>query len=380
MLTQQVTICGYCEEPLNLDETSHYCDEREWFEEALSIPSHKPFTYSTLSLAEADAFLKEHPEFKEPKVNALTAHRKIGAYSTVEQDDFITPVNYDLDTLPVTPDYYEELTREQEWDGIYNNRDQYQREHLGYWKDVEPSRCTSVLYWWSNKTDAPGYPTPYAKGHVPQIMVRKQLTLFSLDESYTQQYHEFDYERQHSTIEGSVLSRLSFTELQGFASEQLYDFGITERNGFRYFNIYVGNDHHLHCGLLTINIPKGTVKCSRGDCYYRNHPLAIPDSSDRSVQESFTHAIIRHGNNHGPDFYRRREDFAFIHAENCDSNHERFTEPCNANAPRTSRDLKTIAGSIDFLIAHRKFCRDSNCRCGAYYHTLCHYERELTAA
>lgn len=374
MLTQTV-ICGFCEEPLMLDEDSHYCDNREFHELLQETSTHQPFQYLPSQYMEAEAFLTQYPEFKEHNmgVNAqLNLHRKVGAYSSFDQMDYETPVNYHADTeLPVELNYDSELTREDEWESVHANRDAYQREVLGYWKDVEPARCTSVRHWWSNKTNAPGYPVRYTTTHVPHIKVRNQMILFTLDESYAQRYEGLDYEHDN-------LVRLEFNELQGFASEQLYDLGITERYGYRFFNIFTGKDNLLHVGLLKIDHNHG-VTCSRGGCYYRNNPLPIPDTTDRDVQERFIHAIIRHGNNHGPDFYLKREDFAYIHAENCDTEHPR-EKSCNAFAPRTNFTTDSLEGALNFLVRHRKFCRDSNCRCGAYYHTLSHYERQTSAA
>jgi hypothetical protein len=378
MIPSQTVTCGYCEEPLLLDEDSHYCEDRQWHEDYLASLNHQPFHYSATAVAEGQQFLIDHPEFIDYGTNPYTSHRRIGAYSSIEEDDYLTPLNYDQHNLPILSDGFPELTREDEWDSIYAQRDQYQREFLTYWKDVEPARCTSVKYWWSNHPKAPGWPTPYQKHHVPNIKVRGQLTLFTTDASYDQRYHEFDYEQRDR--EGvSLTTKLAFDELQGFASEQLLDFGITEKYQYKLFNVYAGHDKHLHCGLLTINQEAQQVTCSRGDCHYRKNPLNIPNTTDRSVQEQFVHAIIRHGNNHGPDFYLKRQDFAFIHRLNCDANHKR-TEACNTNRPVAKATTENLSGAIASLIRHRKFCNHNQCRCTAYYHALSHQERQLSVA
>lgn len=360
----QDRFCGYCDQPLLMDLNSCSCD----LQEPIDLP-HYPFNYSASALMEAEAFLDTHPEFKEFNSNPLNSYRRIGAYNTPEQDDYLLPVNYDSDTLPIIPNFLtSETSREDEWDGIYDNRDNYQREVLHYWKDVEPTRCTNVRYQWSNLTNAPGYPERTDPTHVPHLKVRGQLSLFTLEATYDQRYNSLDYSEP-------ALARLEFDELQGFASEQLIDLNITEKYQYRFFNIFVGNDTNLHVGLLTINQDKQQVTCSRKDCYFRTHPLAIPDTTDRSSMESFTHAIIRHGNNHGPDWYITRKDFALIHSEACDANHSR-SDYCNNNRQVVTFTTETLEGALTFLIRHRKFCSDTRCRCTAYYHTLSAYDRE----
>lgn len=362
MLIQSPITCGYCEEPLeHLDATEHFCYERELHDSY--EPAHRPFTYSASALMAAEAFLTQYPEFKEHQ--NLYAHNRIGAYSSPEEEDYSLPQSYTTaDHFPIEEPFTNEVTRETEWDGIFLNRDNYQREALNYWRDVEPTRCTSAIYWWSNRANMPGYPTAYGNHH----MARN----FTLNETYAQKYQGLDYSEP-------ALARYEFEELQGFASQQLIDLNITEKYAFRFFNIFVGNDQHLHVGLLTITDEH--VTCSRKDCYFRRSPLPIPTDPTREQMETFVHALIRHGNNHGPDWYIKREDFAYIHAENCDTNHD-HSSYCNTNVSLNAVDLMTLEGSLDFLIRHRKFCRDNNCRCGAYYHTLSHYlrERSLVAA
>lgn len=361
----QTRFCGYCEQPFpTLENDSCNCTEQE----PIEIP-YRPFNYSATALMEAQAFLDAYPEFKDSS-NPLNSYRRIGAYDSPEQEDYDSPVPYDTDGFPIDANFLtSEVTTETEWDGIYASRDNYQRERLAYWRDVEPTRCTIATHWWSNRPNMPGYPTPYIEFHVPELKVRNHRELFTIEATYDQRYQALDYSLPQ-------LTKFSFEELQGFAAETLIDFNITEKYQYRFFNIFMGNDSNLHVGLLTLDRLERTVTCSRKNCYFRTNPKPIPNTTDRSVQEAFVHDIIRHGNNHGPDWYVTRKDFAFIHAENCDATHSR-SEFCNAKRPLVPNP-SDLESTIDFLIRHRKFCHDSRCRCGAYYHTLSDYLRRRT--
>lgn len=389
MTLTQTHFCGYCEEPLLLDQTEHYCDARKDYEDyEANWNTHVPFAYSTTALIEAQSFLDKHPEFREHQ--DLHSYRRVAAHSyfSPENKEYVTPVNFTTEDLPVETNYSTDFDREVEWDGIYEVRDNYQKEQLTYWKDVEPTRCTPAIYWWSNRPGLSqysgyyndlGYDYPlYNDPHFATTRIKGKVVQMVGEATYDQRYNYLDFEAK-DRYGSSLIHRLEFSELQGFANELLIDANITEKYQYTFLNVFFGRDNHLHCGLLTINTEEHVVKCSRKDCYYRTHFLPIPDATDRPSQEAFTHAIIRHGNNHGPDWYVNRGDFAFIHAENCDTNHDR-SEFCNANVELTTPTTETLTGALDFLIRHRKFCRDSRCRCTAYYHTLSHYERELIAA
>jgi hypothetical protein len=146
--------------------------------------------------------------------------------------------------------------------------------------------------------------------------------------------------------------------------------GITKKYHYKVFNIYEGNDQHLHVGRCTISTsvdgrPQATCKTC-------NSTHVFPgDLNSRNDQESFVTAIIRHGNNHGPTWLTSRSDFTYMHATNCDTRHVQ-TEPCNTRDPRILR--ADLAGDLsdvqDFLIIHRRYCTQPDCRCTHYYHLI----------
>lgn len=361
--------CGFCEEPLTTG-FDHQCEELAWYHDDMEYDrsNHTPFTYSPMTIDMARTWFDKHPEFSSDFNPYYT--KTIGAYVTREDEDYWWREDYTHDGIPVadvegasTNDY----SREDEWDAIYANRDAYQRVEYFTYRDVEPKRCTHAARWWHYFTNTTtlncgGYGGPY----IPKG--------FYETETYRQRYNALNFEDR-------ALGSLEFEELQAFATETLIDAQITENYQYRFFNIYPGRDGKLHIGLLTFaTAPNGLpqVTCSQSGCYYRTHPhvmpAADPENPTRKEMEDFIIACIRHGNNHGPSWYVNRQDFSFIHAENCDTHHT-TTTPCNANVTRLTYSTDTLDSTIDFLIRHRKFCRDTKCRCTLYYHTLNHYAR-----
>lgn len=286
------------------------------------------------------------------------------------------------DVLNMFPDYYEDntlpvedsiteatsITKDQEWDGIFANRE---RNFTGRYDDVEPTRCTHATAWWSNTQH--GY---YTDNHLPKPMkVRNKQTgtysriTFNEGATYEQVADQLDFEDPR-------LMALEFNELMGFTSAKLIDLGITAKFHNTVYNIYVGDyDRKLHVGSCVISRTVDNriqAQCSRKNC---KATLVAPHFDDitREDMETFIHAVIRHGNNHGPEFITKREDFTYIHATNCDTNHS-HNAPCNARASyERFEDITALQGSdsvLDFLIKHRKVCTSSDCRCTHYYHLI----------
>lgn len=357
MITHTV-ICGFCDEPTS---DFHTCDEAAYFESDLEAMRVMPngMTYSPTSIAMAELFLKEFPEFNDSRADA---YFKVACGITREQEDWITPVDYEEATgFPTAREVAEEISREDEWAGIYDNREQ--RPNLSNWRDVEPKRCTTAFHWWT-KTRSPKIYMD-APNHVPEG--------FNQDESYVQDYEALDFSN-------SKLMRLEFHELQAFASELLIDADITERFQYKVFNAYIGRDEKFHIGLLTfdrLDENSVSVQCKRGGC--KLHVITHTDIS-RTEMEDFVLNCIRHGNNHGPDWLINRSDFTRIHANNCDASHSP-TQICNANSPRyfvNELNAEDFDAVFTFLTQHRKFCTHSACRCTHYYHMLnerCSYDR-----
>ena len=260
------------------------------------------------------------------------------------------------------------ISKEEEWDGIFSNRE---RDFNGRYDDLEPNRCTHAVNWWTST--ARGH---YTENHLPKPMkVRNKKTgdysrvEFTELPSYATTSDSLDFEDPR-------LMRLEFNELQGFVSARLMDLEVTEAYNKRFFNIFVGSyDNKLHVGSCVISrsVDKRVqAQCTRKDC---KAILIAPHFDDitREDMETFIHAVIRHGNNHGPDFIRTRDDFAYIHAEHCDTNHA-WSQGCNVTTSyRSFRDITDLMGTdeiLDFLIHHRKTCTASDCCCTHYYHLI----------
>lgn len=343
-------ICAFCDEPTN---DLHTCEDMAYFEQDLESMRVVPngMTYSPTSIAMAELFLKEHPEFND---QYQTSYFKVGVGLSREQEDWITPVDYEEATgFEVIRNITEEVTRDDEWQGIFDLRET--QPNLSSWRDVEPNRCTTAFHRWDNRRVPYIYDNPGT--HLPDGFVS--------DEVYVQEYEALDFTN-------SRLMRLEFSDLQGFASQLLIDANITERFQYKVFNAYIGRDEKFHIGLLTfdrIDENSVNVQCKRGDCTL-NHTTDISNYT-RTEMENYVLGCIRHGNNHGPDWLIQRSDFTKIHAVNCDTLHEGIH--CNANSPRyfvNSLNAEDFDAVFNFLIQHRKFCSNADCRCTHYYHML----------
>lgn len=319
---------------------------------------------------------------------------------TVTYEDLasIYPDFYADDTLMLDETFIEagtEVSSDDQWAGIYANRDNYQRlcfdspntgttkrhtfGNFSY-RDVERTRCTHAIHW--SYRNAQGHKTSgtYGTHHMPRRMkVKGQRSLVSFTETptYAQVSEGLDFEDPR-------LMELEFTELQGFINSRMYDAGLTEKASYHYFNIFVGDygDRNLHVGSCTIGRTiddRVNAKCSKCKAELIAPPF---NTITRAQMEDFIVAVIRHGNNHGPAWLTKRGDFVFIHADTCDTLHD-AASACNRNKPRPDqfRDIEDLDSdeAIDFLIRHRKFCptakgrtasNDKDCRCTHYYHML----------
>jgi hypothetical protein len=370
------TVCGFCNEATYPDIT-HICDAEYYFEKH-NLPTGKYYAAcSPAEFFEARDFIKAHPELFEQNDPLVTAFHTASTYfNTVSEE----PESYTLpDNLPVVDttaniELLEDFDRVvEEWDGIYDNRDNYQTARPYTYRDLEPTRCTHAAHWFTTNQRTP---TPYGHRHMPNTYTGRKYThprTFTEGETYNATSTPTDFESRTELDNGTLLDYYEFEELQGFITERLIDLNITEAYQYRFFNIYMGRDGNLHVGLLTFTQSadgRPQVTCNHKGCYYRTKPFVFTgDLTDRNAQEDFIHACIRHGNNHGPDWYRSRPDYAFIHASNCDASHNQ-DQPCNANAPRIPFTTASVAAAQDFLIQHRKYCRSTKCRCTHYYHLL----------
>jgi hypothetical protein len=304
----------------------------------------------------AQEFLRFYPEF----ASDFKPYYFENSYP--EEMDWISVYasEYETDTgLPIPaqsgPDPHAKVSRDDEWDGIYASRDLYQNNSFlnATYRDTEPNRCTVVKHWWTTNHSLQGtYPDNYfPKG-------------FSQTPTHISRRDPLNFD------EPSIKSKFGFEELEGFTTTLLIDMGITKKYHYKVFNIYEGNDQHLHVGRCTISTsvdgrPQATCKTC-------NSTHVFPgDLNSRNDQESFVTAIIRHGNNHGPTWLTSRSDFTYMHATTCDTRHVQ-TEPCNARDPRILRaDLAGDLSDIqDFLIIHRRYCTQPDCRCTHYYHLI----------
>jgi hypothetical protein len=316
------------------------------------MPFVTGFGYSAATLIEADQWIKTHAD--TIKIDFET-DVYISSTNSMPYEDYETLTGFPLDDF-ISPTATE-ITRDDEWSGIYDNRDNYQAVRHFTYKDTEPTRCTSSGNTWWTRTACGVLP----EGFMPQG--------FTTESSH----NAFREILDHNNPE---LTRLEFNTLQGMITETLIDLAVTERYQYRFFNIYMGRDHQLHLGLLTFSTSidgKPMVTCKANGCYYKSHPYVYAGDDTRDSMEQFITACIRHGNHHGPSWLTKRDDYTHMHATDCDASHwlcEDVNSPCNSNAPKVQFNTESLDASQEFLIQHRKFCRDSNCRCTHYYHLL----------
>lgn len=385
--TGQYLVCETCEvtwrrnEPQELSPCECNVIEPDEIEAYLTRPLYTPVLLDQYTAA-LD-FVKAHPEDTETAefVKSLLRYdsdakeyrvrmhiiNPSGVYG--EERDFSYSNAYVAqDLIPYNEDWHDIIEDEDDFDTFSNEYANRESDSSLYrYNDIEPDVVTGVTERWSNSRVR--FPYDNAN-HLPTQPGRT----FTLTPYYKQR-ERLDW----NTPE--VRSALMFEELNGFASELIINPEITHKKHLNVFNGYFGTkDRKFHIGLLTFDNDEVnkilTVKCGHGQCHYRKNPLVLDYSTcSLSDLEQIAHAIIRHGNNHGPDWITKRQDFTYIHAMNCDAKHDTHsTIQCNANVtPAIS--AASLDGSldnvIDFLISHRKHCRNIECRCTHYYHLLC---------
>lgn len=240
--------------------------------------------------------------------------------------------------------------REHEWEGIHENRDR--EPDLTYWTDKDPDVCTTVL----DSTSVPeGFRTWYST----------------------------DSEQRNVVVEDNT----------GFIAVKLIDYLLTAKYHAKLLNVFRGRDRKLHMGLLTFHIlnhpqlgMRPAVTCNHGECNYGpRNPFFFTLEPTRRNMEDYVIAIIRHGNNHSPDWLRNRSDWTMIHSTTCDTLHLQ-DEPCNSNgaeiinpslaAPETPEEMMV------FLKEHMKHCTSTKCNCVQYESELWNeiYGKQLTNA
>lgn len=393
--------CGVCDEATYADApTSCSNPDHDEFSSAITEPlilemsAPSTFQVSALALQEAQSFLTNHPEFRDTYDNSRP--QPLYCNTWAETLNFTSPEDYEVVTSMALPDVSpldsEDVTSEDIWSDIHTaNRS---LEFRGTYRDLEPNRCTYAIAWsYQANAKSPRSTGVYATPHLPATPKtgRNRNKPWTTLSSYEQR-EATDYSDPYLT------TKLEFQALQGMVTQKLIDLQITERYHHKLFNVYWGRDNNLHIGLLTITFDKDgnpQATCGRKDCYYHRTPYVyvppaepvlttgVVDTADtttiRSYQEAFIHNLIRHGNNHGPNFLTTRRDFTYIHASNCNTQHA-WAEPCNnlATSRHFSLENPDLASVLDFLIQHRRYCtlKAHACRCTYYYHLLSAADRE----
>jgi hypothetical protein len=391
--------CKFCEVPLTLDTnecTGEFHNENVEAYITRSQGSTVAFGYSTESIAKAMAFATEFPEFRDnvPMQYYFDEHKQetvrkfrdsVSVGYGPENADYLIGDNYDDFGCELST--YEsnvtatDITREDEWQGIYDNQDNYQRDakRTIKYKDVEPLRATYSLA----RADGLTFGTmPAGTKFKSDPAQWHYMCSTSIKGRETRMHFHATYkEREVINHDDLALTNagLDFEVFSNMNTEEIIDLNITEKFQHKFFNVYVGKDFNLHIGLLTFNIVRNgvtgdletiEVTCSHRGCNYGpGNAHKFRGEYTRENMESFVIACIRHGNMHAPAWIRNRKDYTVIHAQNCDCNHA-SNVACNGNQPGKFFSTGSLDDSIDFLIQHRKFCRNTECRCTHYYHLL----------
>lgn len=143
-----------------------------------------------------------------------------------------------------------------------------------------------------------------------------------------------------------------------YSSVKVLDLDLTERYQLRLLNVY-RSKHNGNLRVGGIEIADNTdgsitAKCSRYDCTYidangnkQRCALTIkPDTATREEMEEFVLAVIRHGNNHGPQWLVQREDFYLI----------------GESLP--AKDQPKNKSTMSIVMDHARACVQKDCACG----------------
>jgi hypothetical protein len=185
------------------DEIIHMCEDKAYYLEHTDMPFVTGFGYSAATLIEADQWIKTHAD--TIKIDFET-DVYISSTNSMPYEDYETLTGFPLDDF-ISPTATE-ITRDDEWSGIYDNRDNYQAVRHFTYKDTEPTRCTSSGNTWWTRTACGVLP----EGFMPQG--------FTTESSH----NAFREILDHNNPE---LTRLEFNTLQGMITETLIDLAVT---------------------------------------------------------------------------------------------------------------------------------------------------------
>ncbi len=239
--------------------------------------------------------------------------------------------------------------REDEWDCIFEQsslRDSAEFDALDRYHDADPNETTYAIQFWSHTIPV----TNYAQA-------------------------KFSSKDHHLPSNYEPRSRNAYVEgFGGFHTEQGYDPDLTAKYALRLLNVFTNKRGKMQVGgveiefLPAMDFPPSemdakfrsygdmiSVKCVRNDCNVRK---VVDADISRDEMEEFVIAVIRHGNNHAANWFRKRDTYYKVHAPNCvdPGNCDPYTHFC-----ATTYDQPVIETPLDFLFAHARVCSDSKC-------------------
>jgi hypothetical protein len=172
--------------------------------------------------------------------------------------------------------------------------------------------------------------------------------------------------------------RTAFVEgLDGFIARQYLDLNTTSNYHKRLINSFVNKKTgKFHVGSIAFdfNGPMVTATCINRDCsrkcddgQYRQVATSLDRNvvTDVAVMEWFVYMVIKHGNNHGPEWLRNRPDFYLMHDFGCDLG--TVEKPCNGLSCNNNRIITDVIDTdmddVTFIMEHQLYCNDKRCGC-----------------
>lgn len=227
----------------------------------------------------------------------------------------------------------------------YVNLEALEYEALSRWTDRNPEVTTHALDYW--------YVTP------------ERIVSGTYDTT-----HKNAVPRDYSFTPAT--SNAFMEGMSGFFTEQGYDPEVTGRYHERLLNSFIHKKSgKFHVGSIEFSVSGSIVSaaCINRECYvktasgnYERSTISIDRSvATRDAMEDFIFQVIRHGNNHGPDWLTSRPDFYKIHFHDCDLNCGNGIT-CNHNHTKVDVDLT----DVEFVMEHQNYCKDSNCKCAEW--------------
>ncbi len=237
--------------------------------------------------------------------------------------------------------------RPEEDPALYINYEEREHDALMRWADKDPSEVTQAIDAW--------YVSPQGE------------------------YKYMAYSEDHPRRKVPVLTfegpRTAFVEgTAGFISRSIIDPIATRNYQARLLNSFINKKTgKFHVGSIALDFAgdRVTATCVNRDCERRDDLTGryeqaawVFDRSlvtDRTLMETIVYTIIRHGNNHGPNWLRERADFYLMHDFACDLDHE---NPVLCNHNRVVTDSPdTDLNDVEFVMEHQRYCNDANCKC-----------------